>query len=367
MLAWFIVSVFLIAFLIAFVYERWALAGIEYDRYFSKRSLFEEETLEMVEVISNAKLLPLPWLRLESSMSRWVRFGKASNLNVYSGDIYQNHISLFFLRPYRQITRRHKVTCMRRGVYHLRTATLTTGDPLGLISKARQFDLDSELMVYPRILPLQELPLPNHSWLGNLIVRRWIVEDPFLTAGVREYLPGDGMRSINWKATARTNALQVHQRDYTADHRLLICLNIESSENMWKTVTDPERIEVGIRYASSVAGYALQNGIETGLLCNGQLTGKPHEPIVIEPSAVSDQLKWLLETLAQIELVRTVSMFRLLEKLAEEGTTNTDVLIISCHRGDSLFRSAQLLQRKGNGIEWMDIPEVQSSLGECAI
>ncbi len=357
MLPWFFVSVFLIVVLIAWVYERWALKGVRYTRYFTKRAVFEGESLDMVEVISNAKPLPLPWLRLESSMAAGIAFGRQHNLNVYAGDIYQNHISLFYLRPFRQITRRHQVSCPRRGLYRMDSATLTTGDPLGIAAKVKKFDLNLELLVYPRIVALDDLPLPNHSWLGDLPVRRWIVEDPFLTSGIREYRPGDPLKSINWKATARTGAMQVHQRDFTADHRLVICLNVESSETMWRNITDPERIELGIRYAASVAGYALENGIETGLLCNGRLIDGPREPIRIDPSSDGSQLEWILDALAHVVLERSVSMSRLLEEAVEAETRDTDFLIISCHRGEKLVTPALELEQLGNGIEWMDVPE----------
>lgn len=355
-LPWLLVSAVLIIMLLAFVYRRRALKGISYRRYFTERAVFEGDTVEMVEVIANAKLLPLPWLRLESSIAAGLTFGRQSNLNIHAGEIYQNHSSLFYLRSYRQITRRHEVTCSRRGQYRLESATMTTGDPLGLNAEVKRFPLDLELLVYPRILELQELPLPNHSWLGELPVRRWIIEDPFLTAGIREYRPGDPLGNINWKATARTGELQVHKRDYTADHRLMIYLNLETSDSMWRTVIEPERIEMGIRYAATVAEHALRSGLAAGFASNARLADGPNEPIRIEPHTSSDQLTLLLETMARMVLDRTASMIRMLEIEIEAGATDTDYLIISCHQSEKLAETAELLRQNGNGVEWMEIP-----------
>lgn len=362
MLFWFMVFIILIVLVMSFLYENLALKGVNYTRYFSRRTVFEGEPLEMVEVISNAKLLPLPWLRLETSMPVGIRFERQNNLSISSGVIYQYHVSLFFLRPYRQITRRHQVACKGRGVYRLDTATLTTGDPLGMIQKVKKLNLDLELHVYPKIMSIQELPLPNHSWLGQLAVRRWIVEDPFLTAGVREYRSGDGYRGINWKATARMGTLQVHQRDYTADHRLMICLNIESSESMWKSILNQEQIENGIRYAASVANYALANGIETGIMCNGRLLDGNKESIIIEPSTAADQLELLLLKMTRLVMERVEPMFKLLGRAIEAGTTNMDYLIISCHQGEQLREKVRQLERQGNGVEWMNMSRGGSSL-----
>nr|WP_274364937.1 MULTISPECIES: DUF58 domain-containing protein [unclassified Paenibacillus] len=357
-LPWLLVYLVLVLTFIAWIYRRNALKKVAYSRHFSKASAFEGEEIEMVERIVNRKLLPLPWVRLESLIPRGLLFGKQANLDVRSGELYQNHISLFSLRSYRQIIRRHKVRCAHRGYYRLDTATMTAGDPVGLNSVSRRFPLSLELLVYPSAVALEELPLPNHSWLGELAVRRWIVEDPFLSSGVREYRPGDPLQSVNWKATARTGALQVHKKDYTADHRLMICLNFETSETMWKAVIDPPRIELGIRYAASVAAYAIGNGIETGLLCNGRIKTGTKEAVRIDPFGGSGQLTDLLAAMAKLELETAAALDWLLEQEVRSGAQDTDYLIITCHRGEKLLRRAEELRQAGNGVEWMMIPEI---------
>lgn len=354
-LPWFIISTLLLLMVISSLYQRNALKKVSYIRYFSSSSVYEGEQVEMVEEIANGKLLPLPWLRLESSIARGLEFGSQENLGVSTGEIYQNHISLFSLKPYRHIKRRHSVTCQQRGLFRLDSVTMTAGDLFGISRTSQTFPLQLELLVYPGLVDYDELPLPVHSWLGELPVKRWIVEDPFLTAGTREYLPGDSLSSINWKATARTGAMQVHQKDYTADSRLIICLNVEISDSMWRTVTDAERIESGIRYAATIADYAMGHGIDTGLLSNGRLEGSgAREPIAAESL---DSLEELLGLLARLNLDRTLPMSRLLELEAESGSRDNDYLIVTCHRGMELQLAAEQLRLLGNGVEWLDLPE----------
>lgn len=353
-----ICSVIILA-VVSVIYNKNALKHVSYSRNFSRNTVFEGEQIEMVERIVNNKLLPLPWLRLESIMTRSLLFAREQNLGISRGDIFQNHVSMFSMRSYRQIVRRHQVTCTQRGYYKLNSATLTTGDPLGRSSVMRQIPLSLELVVYPRIIALEELPLPNHSWLGDLAVRRWIVEDPFLTSGVRGYRSGDSLRSINWKATARTGDLQVHKRDYTADHRLVICLNIATSEEMWRTVQDAVRIEQGIRYAATVAHYALERGIPTGFICNGWVADLKKGPVRLEQMGMSSGLDDLLGIMAKLELEITVSMSALLDQEALTNVSNNDYLIISCYKGEALQQSVQALSEQGNGIEWMMIPDME--------
>lgn len=360
---WIVLYGVLLLAALVWVYQRRALRHVTYERYFSRPAAFEGDTIEMVERIANRKLLPVPWLRLESTLSRHLVFGRQENLGVSGGELLQNHLSLFSLRPYRQIVRRHKVYLAKRGWYRLESVTMTAGEPFGLVRAVRTFPVSLTLLVYPRGVPLHELPLPNHRWLGKLPVRRWMVEDPFLAAGVREYRSGDPLKAVHWKATARTGRLQVHKREHAADHRLFICLNLEVTETMWKTVTEPERIEQGIRYAASVADFALRNGLETGFLSNGWLAGGKRQPVRIPPAGGAAQLTDLLEALARLELETTGSMAWLLEREAASGVTNTDFLIITCHRGDKLHSAAARLKSLGNGVEFMMIPPQRRKTG----
>ncbi|AIQ47062.1 hypothetical protein R70723_15100 [Paenibacillus sp. FSL R7-0273] len=351
-LPWLIMSTLLLLVLVSVIYQRNALKNLSYTRYFSASAVYQGEQIEMVEEIANRKLLPLPWLRLESSIARGLEFGLQENLGVSSGEIYQNHISLFYLRSYRHIKRRHQIRCEQRGLFRLESVTMTTGDFFGMSRRSKMFPLQLELLVYPAMLDVYELPLPVHSWLGELPVKRWIVEDPFLTAGTREYRPGDSLGGMNWKATARTGRMQVHQKDHTADARLIICLNVEISDAMWRNITDKERIELGIRYAATVAEYAAGHGLEVGLMSNGRLDGQ-NDPVNAGPTG---SLLEMLGLLARLELDRTLPMSRLLELEAESSPSDNDYLIISCHRGAELELAAEELRLLGNGVAWLDIP-----------
>ncbi|QSF47276.1 DUF58 domain-containing protein [Paenibacillus tianjinensis] len=353
-LPWFIISTLLLLLFISVIYQRSALKRVSYTRYFSAAAAYEGEQVEMVEEITNRKLLPLPWLRLESSIARGLEFGRQENLGVSSGEIYQNHISLFYLRSYRHIKRRHLVRCEKRGMFRLESVTMTTGDHFGLSRRTQTFPLQLKLLVYPGLVDIHELPLPVHSWLGELPVKRWIVEDPFLTAGTREYRPGDSLNAMNWKATAQTGRMQVHQKDHTADSRLIICLNVEISESMWRNVTDAARIELGIRYAATAADFAIGHGLETGLLCNGKLDGGGERDHVT--SGPLWNLEEMLGLLARLQLDRTIPMSRLLELEAESYPEGNDYLIITCHRGKELQQAAEELELLGNGLAWLDIP-----------
>ena len=120
-----------------------------------------------------------------------LRFGLQEDLNILQDEF---HISVFSMLPYTRIIRTHNVKCTKRGFYHLKSAALTARSITGSISAAKDETTDAKLYVFPRTLTLSEMNFPSHSWQGDRVVRRWILEDPFIHAGIREYNTSDPMK-----------------------------------------------------------------------------------------------------------------------------------------------------------------------------
>lgn len=141
------------------------------------------------------------------------------------------------------------------------TVSASIGDLVGMHAATKSQRTDLELLVYPHLVSRDDIPLLSSRWQGDVTVKRWIMPDPFLVSGVREYRYGDTMNSIHWKATARSQRLQVYNREFTADPRLLIIVNTQITATMWDAVSDPELVEKGLSYAATLAEYAISQGI----------------------------------------------------------------------------------------------------------
>lgn len=350
-LFWFIVAAVGILYLQGQVFQRFVLRHIKYERRFKAKACYSGEQVELIEEIANAKWLPVPWLRVESQLPVHLHFQQLDNFSVSSGQLYQNHKSFFSLSPYTKITRTHRITCAKRGWYKLHTVTLTGGDLLGLSNASEQIALTGELLVYPKpaVVPVHELPY--HSWQGDQSVRRWIVSDPFILAGVRSYQPGDTFKQINWKATAKTGTLQVHQYDFTADRRLMIYLNVDDAEGMWRNVNEFAIIERGIEWAAGAAEAVISQGMEVGFATNMPIAGNSmKESAHIEPRAGHEHLIGIFEVMAKLEIERTELFHLMLEREALSGYSERDVLIITTYWNNALELQAEQLRYNGNAV-----------------
>jgi uncharacterized protein (DUF58 family) len=347
-LQWFLFITAVVIILQGWIYKRWGFSGIIYTRSFSTRGVFEGEEAEMVERILNQKLLPLPWLRIESKMNPNLEFYQQSDLRIKHGEF---HRSIFSLMPYTGITRRHRVKCLKRGCYRLTSAAMTLGDLFGTYDESKDFTVNAEILVFPRLVPVNEIPLPSHSWQGDITVKRWILEDPFMISGVRDYQWGDPLNRISWKASARTGELKVYNRDFTADPRLMILLNIDQSEAMWDAVTNMDLVERGISYAISLAQHAISNGIPVGFGCNAYQIDQKDRPIRIGPSMSKEHLYFLLEVMAKLIIVRSMTFFTFLEEELSRQTSALDYLFITPYTSDRMNQQISRLRSRGNSVE----------------
>ena len=356
-IVWILLALGLVAALQAALIGLFGLWRVTYDRRFSRERVFEGEKVEMVEVIANRKLLPVPWIRAESRMSPFLRFGHGDATGEREISADQYHKSVFYMGPMQRITRRHEVTCLHRGHFEVGSVALTAGDLLAATQKTKQLNVSCAIDVYPRFLSEDELDTPSTRWQGELAVRRWIMPDPFLISGIREYRPGDPLRDVHWGATARTGTLQVKTRDYTADPRMLVVLNVQASEEQWGDLMDYEQegVEQGLRIAATLCRRALDAGVEAGFATNACLIGEKGtgKTILIPAERGAGQMEQILTVMARMEIHREMTFPTFLEYLC--SLQNADILILSLYDSESIRLRMDMLRSAGNSVTFMTL------------
>lgn len=348
-------SVFDLLLALLLLYLAWTLTvelglkRLSCSRKFSRAAAFEGETGEIIEVVRNDRPFIIPWLRVESRISPHLRLGRQDNLHV-SGEMY--YCSFFTLMPYQQIRRRHRVTFLRRGAYDLGNAALTTGDIFGFLRFSRNQTLSAPVLVYPRILEPEELPLPLSLVLGELVRRHQLLQDPFLVRGIRAYHPGDPVRDIHWPATARTGETQVRVHDDSARARLLVVLNVQPQELQWTSYiseTHGETVETGIRLAASLCLYALRSGLSAGFASNMPQQGG-EEAMVLLPAPGAAREEELLTAFAKAQIRCAEKFPMLLERLTAHS--GLDVVVLSAYDSDSIREGLRKLRQAGNQVSF---------------
>ncbi len=99
-----------------------------------------------------------------------------------------------------------------RGVYPKNNIRLTTGFPFGIWKCVRQLHVPSQLIVWPRIVSLSDIPERSGSLQASVGSAASQAGNEGDWMGVRPYRPGDSLRQVHWAQTSRRDSLVVFER-----------------------------------------------------------------------------------------------------------------------------------------------------------
>jgi len=351
-IAWFIALLVIFIFAQSYVYSKWGLNKVVYKRHFNKKAVFVNQEVTLIDETVNNKLLPIPWVRLESKMDRSIQSVGESDFDSSDQDV---HRTLFSLLPFQKLTRRHHLVCTKRGVFELDTIALTLGDSFGFTENFRSFETDAKIVVYPQIMHKDDLSLPSQNFLGEQSVKRWIIDDPFISIGTRDYLPGDTINQINWKASARTKNIQVKVQDHTADRDIVILLNADQSEDIWTPINDEKLFEQAISQAATVAHYLGKTGEEYSFATNAVDKRQKHQKkrsfIKLDANSGSAHYYHLLHQLAYLIPERSQHIKYLLDEFIDKDSKRSDILLLTPVVTEELMVKINQLRAVGHSVE----------------
>ena len=144
---------------------------------------------------------------------------------------------------------RYEVRAPLLGVYEVGPTDLRLEDPFGMFYEERATQGSDTFWVLPRREDLRKaalvstLPMPL---MGEHQVNR--PGDGFDFFALREYVPGDTLRSVNWKASARSSKLMVNQMMRTTAAEVALFVDARAI-----TAAGPEELTARVMIARSVA------------------------------------------------------------------------------------------------------------------
>jgi uncharacterized protein (DUF58 family) len=342
------------------LWNRYCLHRIEYRRHLSQNQVFFGDEIVFEIEVTNRKPLPLPWLQIEDELPEKVTLLKGKTTITQEERVILNNI--FPINMYHRVKRRFPMRCLQRGIFIFGPTNIRSGDLFGFFRKDMKIDKLDYLMVYPRLVPLETLGIPSQQLFGDIRLKRHLFQDPVLTAGVREYHSGDSLKRIHWKSTARLGKLQTKVYEPTTTIDISIFLDVRTLRApLWGSVSQLQ--ELGIMAAASISQQALKDGFRVGLYVN-QITRFSSGMVTVPHSQHPDQLLHILEALAQLHQVETVSMVRFLRQEASNLPWGSTLLVISAQPVNELLATLLDLKRVGRSVALVQVggsvPEVSA-------
>nr|WP_299172095.1 DUF58 domain-containing protein [uncultured Allomuricauda sp.] len=183
-----------------------------------------------------------------------------------------------------------------RGVYSFGSLNVFAISPIGFLSRRYTFDQSQEVPVYPSFLQLQKYDLIAftnrlHEY-GLKKIRR--IGHTMEFEQIKEYVQGDDIRNINWKATAKKNQLMVNQ--YQDEKSQPVYSVIDKGRVMKMPFNELSLLDYAINATLVISNIALKKHDKAGMF---SFSDKIENRVVAERR--SSQMNLILETLYNLE------------------------------------------------------------------
>ncbi len=269
---------------------------------FQEEGIWEGQESTLSEIIENQKKLPLTMLKVKFQTDRHLLFadtkGSRTTDKFYRNDIFQ-------IGALEKVTRVLRFTAGRRGYYTIAEADLVASDLFLTAQYTATADIGhSSLYVYPKPFSHPEFRQSLKQLSGQVLAKRHLQEDPFEYRGIREYQPQDDLKSINWKATARTGEFKVNQKNYTAEKSVRIFINLEDTGILKKE----DCVEASLQIATALLLLFLEQGMQVAVYCNG-VDVLHNEPCILEAGGGIRQREAVLRSFSLIDTSKPVRSF----------------------------------------------------------
>ncbi|HYB67041.1 MAG TPA: DUF58 domain-containing protein [Candidatus Acidoferrales bacterium] len=220
-----------------------------------KRSMGDED-VEVTLTVTNISPHPIEALQFDDNLPYGVKLKSGTNRLMLS------------LGPGEVAELKYTLSSPKRGRHELGPTLFVFKDNLRLRSISGQLSNVDELLVLPKIENLGTVDLRGRRvgpWPGLVPSRRMGIGTEFFE--LAPYIPGDDLRRVNWKASARSRQLVTNE--FEGEQVVDVLVVLDCSEGVLSDIFDYDLLEFQVRFAASLCSQLIMQGNRVGLSIYG--------------------------------------------------------------------------------------------------
>ena len=210
-----------------------------------------------------------------------------------------------------------------RGEYYFGNLNIYISSPLRLVSRRFTFDKDEMVPTYPSFIQLRKFDLMAFSnslfQYGVKKVRR--IGHTMEFEQIKEYIAGDDIRTLNWKATAKKNSLMVNQ--FQDEKSQNVYLVIDKGRTMKMPFNEMSLLDYAINATLVLSNVILKKQDKAGIF---SFSKKVENRVVAEKRTAQMQL--ILENLYNVKTDFFESDFSRLYADVKKNVNQRSLLIL---------------------------------------
>lgn len=185
----------------------------------------------------------------------------------------------------------------------------------------------TEIIVFPKVLPVQGVEAVFHMIPGNERTKFSPFEDIQSPLGTRDYNYSDPFHRINWQASVKTQTLQTNIYEKVVDMSFVFIVNLGTTNDTSMKLFN-ENMENLLSYTAYLSQYATEKGFPFEIAINARKPGKvPYVHLADGEGKV--HYGHALETLARINKQSMIVPFnQMLHQVGKQFVTPKTIIII---------------------------------------
>lgn len=232
----------------------------------------------------------------------------------------------------------YTVEAEKRGAYLLGPTLVSTTDPLGFYPQVQTIAASSEMLVYPAVLALRQMAAASGGTWGQREQDSTAARGGGLDFhGVRDYQPGDELRRVHWRTTARTGKLAVMEYTQGVASNILVALDLHASSYADTGEGRESALEYAVKMTAAACDYLLRQNHVLQVVLPALPPPALGDLLTLQDSA---ELPLLLEALARAEAVSTETLADALLRALPRVPTGATLFYITPAPGDEALAFA---------------------------
>lgn len=242
------------------------------------------------------------------------------------------------LKPKQSNKIEYKLKPSERGEYHFGSLNIYAKTAIGFASRRFIFEIPKSVKTYPSFLQLKKHSLLSTKHLshhhGVKKIRR--IGNSFEFEQIKEYVQGDNIRDINWKATAKKNQLMVNQ--FQDERSQSVYSIIDKGRVMKMPFDDLSLLDYSINSSLIISNVVIKKHDKAGVF---SFSKKTDNFVVAERR--NSQMNLILESLYNVDTDYYESDFSNLYSRIKRNITHRSLLLLYTN-----FESLDAVHRQMN-------------------
>ncbi|MBG6239493.1 hypothetical protein IWX78_002480 [Mycetocola sp. CAN_C7] len=237
------------------------------------------------------------------------------------------------------------VPALHRGVIPVGPVRAVRADPIGLVRRERAWEEQIDLFVHPRTISVPSMSTGFVRDLEGNPTRDLTASDVSFHA-LREYMPGDELRSIHWKSTAKTGQYMVRQFEQTRRSHLMLALSLADAD-----YSGDEDFEMAVSVIGSIGVRAIRDDRTISVVASESTPEFASKRVLAVKKIAAVTGSRLLDDLSRIDRSATALELGDLARVAADAVAGISLAFLVCGSTVSVTALRHAAQHFPAGVE----------------